>query len=73
MKTLQSVFAGHLSAYIQHRRSLGFRSREPAYFLEVFDRYVFKKTHTGPLTQELVIEFACNNPNPNISPRFVIV
>jgi len=62
MKSLQSVFAGHLSAYIQLRRSLGFRSWEPAYFLEAFDRCVFEKKHTGPLTQELALEFACSNP-----------
>jgi len=62
MKNLQSVFAGHVSAYIQLRRSLGFRSSEPAYFLEAFDRYLFEKKHMGPLTQELALEFACRNP-----------
>jgi len=63
MRSLQSVFAGHLSAYIQLRRSVGFRSGEPAYFLEAFDRCVFERNHTGPLTQELALEFACSNPN----------
>jgi integrase len=62
MKHLQSVFAGHLSAYIQLRCSLGFRSWEPAYFLEAFDRCVFEKQYAGPLTQDLALEFACNNP-----------
>jgi integrase len=62
MKRLQSVFAGHLSAYIELRRSLGFHSGEPAYFLEVFDQCVFERNHTGALTQELALEFACSNP-----------
>lgn len=69
MKSLQSVFAGHLSAYIQLRRSLGFRSWEPAYFLEMFDRCLFEKNYTGPLTQELAIEFACSNPNTSTNYR----
>lgn len=67
MKNLQSIFAGHVSAYIQLRRSLGFRSWEPAYFLEAFDRCVFEKKHIGPLTQELALEFACSNPKTTIN------
>jgi len=62
MKTFQSVFAGPLSAYIKLRRSLGWRSEEPAFFLEAFDRWIFETNHAGPLTQELALEFACNNP-----------
>ena len=61
MKTFQSVVAERLSAYIQLRRALGFRSGEAAYFLEAFDRRLFEKNHTGPLTQELALEFACAN------------
>jgi integrase len=61
MMSFQSVFAEHLSAYIQLRRALGFRSGEPAYFLKAFDRSLFEKSHTGPLTQELALEFACAN------------
>jgi len=61
MKNFQSAFAEHLSAYIQLRRALGFRSGEAAYFLEAFDRHLFEKNHTGPLTQELALEFACAN------------
>jgi hypothetical protein len=28
----------------------------------VFDRLLCEKNHTGPLTQELALEFACSNP-----------
>jgi site-specific recombinase XerD len=61
MKSFQSVFAKHFSAYIKVRHALGFRSEEPAYFLEAFDRWIFERDHTGPLTQELALEFACSN------------
>ena len=62
MKRLQSALAGHLSAYIKLRRVVGFRSDSTVFFLEAFDRYVFETKHTGPLTQELALEFACSNP-----------
>ena len=61
MKSFQSVFAERLSAYIQLRRALGYRFGKAAYFLEAFDRCLFEKNHTGPLTQELALEFACAN------------
>jgi integrase len=61
MMIFQSVFSERLSAYIQHRRALGFRSGQPAYFLKAFDRLLFEKNHIGPLTQELALEFACAN------------
>jgi integrase len=62
MKSFQSVFAGRLSAYIQLRDALGFRSEDAVFCLQTFDRHVFGKNHTGPLTQELALEFACSNP-----------
>ena len=62
MKSFQSVFAEHLSAYIKLRYALGFRSEDAVFFLEAFDRCVFENNHTGPLTQELALEFACSNP-----------
>jgi len=61
MKSFQSVFAERLSAYVQLRRASGYRSGKPVYFLEAFDRRLFEKNHTGPLTQELALEFACAN------------
>jgi len=61
MNNFQSVFAGHLSAYIKVRRVLGFRSEETAYFLEAFDGWIFERNHTGPLTQDLALEFACSH------------
>jgi integrase len=61
MKSFPSVFAEPLSAYIKLRCALGFRSEEPAYFLETFDRWICERNHTGSLTQELALEFACSN------------
>jgi integrase len=63
MKSFLSVFAQHLSDYVKLRRALGFRSEEPAFFLDAFDKWIFQRNHTGPLTQELALEFACGNPN----------
>ena len=37
MKTLQSVFAEPLSAYLELRRSLGFRCQDATFFLQSFD------------------------------------
>ena len=62
MKDFQSMFAEHLSNYVQLRCALGFRSEEPAFFLEAFDTWIFQRNHTGPLTQEVALEFACSNP-----------
>ena len=62
MKSFQSVFAKRLSAFIQLRGALGFRSEDAAFHLQAFDRHVFEQNHTGPLTQELALEFACGNP-----------
>jgi hypothetical protein len=62
MRSFQSVFAGHLSAYIKLRRDLGFRFEDGAFFLEAFDGFVFERQHAGPLTQELAVEFASINP-----------
>ena len=39
MKTFQSVFAGPLSAYLELRRSLGFRYQDTTFFLHSFDTH----------------------------------
>ena len=62
MKILQSIFAEPLSAYIKLLASLGYRLQNPAFVLAAFDRWVFEKSYIGPLTQELALEFASNNP-----------
>ena len=69
MKSFQSAFAEHLSAYVQLRHALGFRSEDTVFFLEAFDQCVFEKNHTGPLTQELALEFACSNPKTSTNYR----
>jgi integrase len=62
MKTLQSMFAQPLSAYIKLLDSLGYRLQDPAFILTAFDRWIFEKKYLGPLTQDLALEFACSNP-----------
>ena len=43
MKTLQSMFAQPLSAYIKLLDSLGYRLQDPAFILTAFDRWIFEK------------------------------
>ena len=69
MKTFQSVFAGPLSAYLELRRSLGYRCQDATFFLHSFDTHACQKNHTGPLTQELALEFATSNPNSSTNYR----
>lgn len=71
MKTFQSVFAELLSAFLELRRTLGFRCEHATFLLLSFDAYACQRNHTGPLTQELALEFALSNPNntPNYCAR----
>lgn len=69
MNALQSVFAGHLGAYMKLRRGLGFRSEDAFFFLTAFDRRVLETNHTGPLTQELAMGFACGNSKTSANYR----
>lgn len=69
MKVLQSTFSDALSAYIKLLSSLGYRLQNPVFVIEAFDRWVFEKGYRGPLTQELALEFASNNPKNSIDYR----
>ena len=69
MKSLESVFAVPLSAYLELRRSLGYRCKDAAFLLHSFDTYVCQQKHAGPLTQELALDFATSNPNSSINYR----
>ena len=73
MKSFQSAFAEHLSAYIKLRHALGFRSEDAVFFLEAFDRRVFEKNHTGPLTQSWrwSSPAAIPRPPPTIAPAAI--
>ncbi len=62
MKSLRSMFAEPLSAYLDLRRALGCRCEEPTFHLRSFDAYACQRNHTGPLTQELALAFALSNP-----------
>ena len=69
MKTFQSVFAGPLSAYLELRRSLGLHCQDSTFFLHSFDTHACQQNHTGPLTQELALDFAISNPNSTTNYR----
>jgi integrase len=69
MKSFESVFAVLLSAYLELRRSLGYRCQDATFLLHSFDTYVGQQNHTGPLTQELALDFAMSNPNSSTNYR----
>lgn len=66
MKPFVSCFAERLSAYVGMRRNLGCVFQLQAYILGKFDRYAFEHGHQGPLTSELVFDFA--TANADVSP-----
>jgi len=63
MRAFQSVFAGRLALYLELRRCLGFRNQGLAFILQSFDTFARQRNHTGPLTPDLALAFAMNNPN----------
>jgi integrase len=69
MRTFQGVFAGRLVVYLELRRSLGFRCHDPVFLLQSFDTFACQRNHTGPLTQELALDFAMNNPHSSTNYR----
>ena len=69
MRTFQSVFAERLVVYLELRRSLGFRCHDPVFLLQSFDTFACQRNHTGPLTQELALDFAMNNPHSSTNYR----
>jgi integrase len=66
---LQSPLAEQLSAYMNFRRAVGFCSEDAFFFLERFDRFLVAKNHSGPLTEQLALEFANLNPNTTLDYR----
>ena len=45
-------------AFLTERRRLGFQARTPGYALISFARFVERRHHQGPLTVELMAEWA---------------
>jgi integrase len=67
MSRFQSVFAEHLAGYVRLRRRLGLRFVQQDGMLGAFDRHVLDRDHQGPLTEDLVREFATAVPDPSTS------
>lgn len=58
MTKLNSIFAERLEAYVRLRRGLGLKFAKQESTLHAFDRYLVEREYDGPLTQELVLDFA---------------
>ncbi|MCX6375999.1 MAG: tyrosine-type recombinase/integrase [Armatimonadetes bacterium] len=67
MNSFQSTFSDRLSSYLKLRCGLGYH-QDPFVF-QAFDKYVHQRGYTGPLTQELALDFASENPNSSINYR----
>src|SRR5436309_3477422 len=63
MRQFSSVFAARLAEYVALRRKLGFQFKVQANILYAFDRHAHQKGHVGPLTTELVFDFATTELN----------
>lgn len=64
MSHFQSIFAAHLTRYVRLRRQLGLRFDCQEAMLRAFDRYAHERGHEGPLSQQLVWEFAFSVGDP---------
>jgi integrase len=62
MITFQSVYADRMADYVHLRQSLGYRFRDGALLLRLFDRFLVENGQQGPLTGELALAFATRNP-----------
>lgn len=58
MTAFKSTFAERLDGYVKLRRGLGLKFTKQESALQAFDRFVDKRDYDGPLTQELVLDFA---------------
>lgn len=69
MKMFHSKFSTRLSGYLELRRRLGFKSETEEFIIKYFDRYVTEHKSLGPLSQELAVAFATNNPDSSTNYR----
>ena len=65
MNVFQSAFAERLASYVQLRRQLGLRFEGQEAVLRAFDRYAHERDHQGPLSEQLVREFALSVADPS--------
>jgi len=57
-RTLRSIFADHITNFIELRKLAGYRFVGQATMLFYFDRFLCELNYDGPLTQELAVNFA---------------
>ncbi len=61
-RTLHSIFADHITNFIEMKRRMGFQFKNQAVILFGFDRYLKEMDYQGPLTHELALNFSTSNP-----------
>lgn len=67
MKSLQSPFALHIKSYLALKRSLGYQGRSQEAILQWFDTFAVNRGYGLPLTQEMAVEFATEDPEQTSS------
>ena len=61
-KTYSSIFADHITNFIELKRRMGYQFEQQSSILLLFDRYLCDVNYQGQLTQELALNFATSNP-----------
>ena len=56
--TRKITMVHHAKAYLAHRRSLGYALEASGYVLLDFARFADREGHQGPLTTELILQWA---------------
>jgi integrase len=69
MRAFSSVLADRLEAYVKLQRALGYQFDYQTVHLHAFDEYLVQRSHTEPLTQEIVIAFATDDPSDSMDQR----
>jgi integrase len=69
MKSFSSVLADRLSAYVTLQRALGLQFERQVGDLHAFDEHLSRRGHTKPLTGELVVAFATDDPASSMDTR----
>lgn len=66
-RAFRSIFADHISNFIELRERLGYQFGESFAILLHFDRYLVERDYRGSLTQELALNFATSDPETSKS------
>jgi len=62
MNGFSSLLADRLSGYVELQRALGYQFEQQAAVLHEFDSYLVEREHIPPLTQEIAVSFATEDP-----------